>query len=56
VKCESGGKTVMTAYWNGGVSKNPYISFKFKGAKGDKMSLTWVDNQGNSESSEATID
>ena len=55
VKCESGGKTVMTAYWNGGVSKNPYISFKFKGAKGDKMSLTWVDNQGNSESAEATI-
>jgi sulfur-oxidizing protein SoxZ len=55
VKCEAGGKAVMTAYWNGGVSKNPYISFKFKGNKGDMLKLTWVDNQGNSESAESAI-
>ena len=55
VKCEAGGNTVMTAYWNGGVSKNPYISFKFKGNKGDMLKLTWVDNQCNSESAESKI-
>lgn len=56
VKCETGGKTVMTAYWNGGVSKNPYLSFKFSGAnKGDSLTLTWVDNKGASESGETTI-
>ncbi len=56
VKCESGGKTRMTAYWSGGVSKNPYLSFKFKGAsKGDMLKLSWTDNKGNSDSAEAKI-
>ena len=56
VKCESGGKTRLTADWSGGVSKNPYISFKFKGGnKGDALTLSWVDNKGNSESAEAKI-
>ena len=56
VTCESGGKKLITAYWSGGVSKNPYLSFKFKGGnKGDKMTLSWVDNKGNSDSTEATI-
>ncbi|MCG8428706.1 MAG: thiosulfate oxidation carrier complex protein SoxZ [Chromatiales bacterium] len=56
VKCEVAGKNVMTAHWNGGVSKNPYLSFKFKGAnKGDMLTLTWVDNKGNSESGQAKI-
>ncbi|MCG8426762.1 MAG: thiosulfate oxidation carrier complex protein SoxZ [Chromatiales bacterium] len=56
VKCEVAGKSVMTAYWNGGVSKNPYLSFKFKGAsKGDMLTLTWVDNKGASESAQSKI-
>ncbi|MES9870511.1 MAG: thiosulfate oxidation carrier complex protein SoxZ [Sedimenticola sp.] len=56
VTCESGGKTVMSALLSGGVSKNPYLSFKFSGAKkGDMMKLSWVDNKGNSESAEAKI-
>ena len=29
------------------VSKDPYLAFKFKGgAKGDKISVTWTDNKG----------
>lgn len=56
VTCEVAGKNVMTAYWNGGVSKNPYLSFKFTGAnKGDTLKLSWVDNKGASESAEAAI-
>ncbi len=56
VVCETGGKTVMTALWGGGVSKNPYLSFQFKGAaKGDALKLSWLDNQGNSDSLEAKI-
>lgn len=56
VNCESGGKTLITALWSGGVSKNPYLSFKFKGAnKGDTLKLSWVDNKGNSDSTEAKI-
>ncbi|MBK5931074.1 thiosulfate oxidation carrier complex protein SoxZ [Halochromatium salexigens] len=42
-------EVVMTGLWSGGVSKNPYLSFKFNGGeKGDKIEITWVDNQGQS--------
>jgi sulfur-oxidizing protein SoxZ len=56
VTCEHGGKTVMTAQWGPAVSKNPYLAFKFKGAKsGDMVKLSWVDNQGKTDSAEAAI-
>jgi sulfur-oxidizing protein SoxZ len=46
----------MTAEWSGGVSKNPYISFKFTGgAKGDEIELSWSDNKGGSESMTSAI-
>ena len=51
VTCEHGGQVVMSALWSGGVSKNPYLSFKFKGAKaGDEIKLAWVDNLGEGDS------
>lgn len=51
-----GDKTVMTASWSGGVSKDPYLSFKFKGGnKGDTIKLSWTDNQGGSDSKEGAI-
>ena len=52
---ESGGKVVMRAHWGPAVSKNPYMSFKFKGSKGGKLKITWTDNQGESASSEVAI-
>jgi sulfur-oxidizing protein SoxZ len=56
VVCEHNGTSVMTAEWGAAISKNPYLSFRFKGAKaGDTIKLNWVDNQGNSDSGEATI-
>ncbi|MBK1706540.1 thiosulfate oxidation carrier complex protein SoxZ [Halochromatium glycolicum] len=49
-------QVVMTALWSGGVSKNPYLSFKFNGgAAGDKIEITWVDNKGESETGTAEI-
>ena len=55
VVCESGGATVMTAQFSGGVSKNPYLSFKYAGKKGDTMKLSWADNQGKNDSIEAKV-
>lgn len=55
VACESAGKTVMTAQWSGGVSKNPYVTFKYAGAKGDAVKLSWTDNKGESDSVEDTV-
>ncbi len=49
-------QVVMTAFWSGGVSKNPYLSFKFNGGeKGDTVEISWVDNQDQTESATAEI-
>ncbi len=56
VNCELNGTNVMTALWGPAVSKNPYLSFKFKGAKsGDTLKLSWVDNKGESDSIETQV-
>ena len=56
VTAEHNGNVVMNAYWGGAISKNPYLSFKFKGAAaGDKIKITWVDNMGKGDSAEAAI-
>lgn len=56
VNCEHNGKNVMTALWGPAVSKNPYLSFKFKGAKsGDSVKISWVDNMGKNASSDTKV-
>jgi sulfur-oxidizing protein SoxZ len=41
------GKTVLEAQWGTGISKNPYLTFRLKGAKvGDIIQVTWLDNLG----------
>jgi sulfur-oxidizing protein SoxZ len=50
VTAKAGGKTVMEAAWGGAISKNPYLSFKYAGKKGDDLELSWVDNKGESDS------
>lgn len=56
VNCEHKGKAVMVAHWGVAVSKNPYLSYKFKGgAAGDVVKVSWTDNKGKSDSAEAKI-
>ncbi len=56
VKATANGKTVLTARWSQAISQNPYLQFRFKGAKpGDKVSITWVDNTGDTRTDEAVI-
>lgn len=56
VNCEHNGKNVLTAHWGTAISKNPYLKFKFKGGSaGDVLKISWVDNQGKSDSVEAKI-
>lgn len=55
VVVEANGKVVMAADWNGSVSKNPYLSFSYKGASGDKVKLSWTDNKGESDSAEVAV-
>lgn len=56
VTCEHAGKVVMSAIWGSGVSANPYCAFKFKGgAEGERVKLTWKDNQGETGSKAVAI-
>lgn len=56
VTCTYAGNVVMTANWGPAVSKDPYMSFKFKGAaKGDTITLAWTDNSGGSATLDAQI-
>lgn len=50
-----GDKTVMEAYWGTAISKNPYLSFKYSGSKGDVLKISWIDNQGKSATETAKV-
>ena len=50
------GNEVIVAEWSGAISKNPYLSFQFAGAKaGDAVELTWSDNKGGSETASTKV-
>jgi sulfur-oxidizing protein SoxZ len=50
------GKQVLSAQWGPAVSKNPFMQFTVKGAKpGDKISVSWKDNKGETRTDEATV-
>jgi sulfur-oxidizing protein SoxZ len=56
VNCQHNGKDVLVAEWGPAVSKNPYLSFSFKGGKaGEKVNISWVDNTGGKDTAEAAI-
>lgn len=50
------GTPVLQAQWGTGISKNPYLTFRLRTAKdGDKIAVSWVDNQGSSDSIETAV-
>jgi sulfur-oxidizing protein SoxZ len=56
VSAQLNGKPVLTAEWGPSVSKNPFMQFNIKGAKvGDKVSVTWKDNKGETRTDEAAV-
>ena len=56
VKAQHKDRTVFEAQFGAAVSKNPYLVFRFRGAaKGETVSVTWVDNRGDSRTDVAEI-
>ncbi|CAN5920883.1 thiosulfate oxidation carrier complex protein SoxZ [soil metagenome] len=56
VKATSGGKTVLSCKWGQAISQNPYLQFRFNGAKaGDKIAVSWTDNTGDTRTDEVAI-
>ena len=51
------GKVVVTVSTGAGISEDPLIGFRLKGAKqGDKLKVFWSDNMGESATLEGTVD
>ena len=56
VKATVGTRTVLEAKWGPAISQNPFLHFRFSGGKvGDKVTVTWTDNQGDKRTDEAAI-
>lgn len=50
------GKPVVDGQLNTAISKNPLFAFKARGIKaGDRLSVSWVDNLGDSRKDEYTV-
>jgi sulfur-oxidizing protein SoxZ len=50
------GKTVIEGEISQAVSRNPVFSFRLKGgAKGDKIQVSWLDNQGQTNQTETAV-
>ncbi len=56
ISVEHNGNAIASADWSAGISENPFYALKLNGAKkGDKVKLTWKDNDGDSMSQEVEI-
>ena len=53
---EHNDREIVTCSLGTGISKDPYFSFHFKGGQsGDRIKISWVDNQGQRDSAERII-
>jgi sulfur-oxidizing protein SoxZ len=56
VTVKRNGKTVVEAETSQAISRNPVFTFRIKGgAKGDRIEVSWVDTQGDSNKTEAAV-
>jgi sulfur-oxidizing protein SoxZ len=56
LQVQAGDKPVFTAFWGPAVSKDPFLSFSYKGGKsGDTLTFSWVDNEGQSDHTTAKV-
>ena len=49
------GRDVFNANFGSAISKDPFLIFKYKGSKGDKLSVTWVDTKGEKRTDEILV-
>ena len=48
-------KVVMEVFWSKSISRNPYLSFQIPGGRGDVITVSWLDNRGNSGSATVQV-
>ena len=56
IEVKVNGKAVVNSQVSQAVSRNPVFTFRLKGgAKGDKIQVSWLDNAGETNSTEAAV-
>lgn len=56
IEVKVNGKVVVQSQVSQAVSRNPVFTFRVKGgAKGDKVQVSWLDNKGETNSTEAAV-
>ena len=56
VSATCNGRTVLSAQWGPSVAKNPFLAFRFSGArKGDTVTVKWTDNLGAMQTNDVVI-
>ncbi len=56
VSVKLNGKTVVEAQISQAVSRNPVFTFRLRGgAKGDRIEVSWLDNQGETNKTETAV-
>ena len=55
LKIEKEGHPLLDCIWGRSISSNPFLSFRFKGNVGDKLTATWLDNLGETQTQSAVI-
>lgn len=55
VNVKAQGKDVFNAEFGSAVSKDPFLNFKYKGSKGDKLLVSWIDLRGDKRTDDATV-
>lgn len=48
-------RIVMEAFWGKSISRNPFLSFQIPGRKGDTITISWLDNRGNTDTASAKV-
>ena len=48
-------RIVMEAFWGKSISRNPYLSFQIPGRRGDTITISWLDNRGNSDTATTRV-
>jgi sulfur-oxidizing protein SoxZ len=56
VRITTGGRTVLDARMSIAVAQDPLVGFRFRGGRsGERISVTWTDNKGETRTDEAVI-
>ena len=56
VTVKGNGRTVIEGQISQAISRNPVFSFRLKGgSKGDRIEVSWLDNKGDSNKTDAVI-